>query len=27
VALADLSQLHAQAGAGELSGKTIVLTS
>ena len=27
VALADLSKLHAQAGAGELSGKTIVLTS
>ena len=27
VALADLAQLHTQAGAGELSGKTIVLTS
>jgi NADPH:quinone reductase-like Zn-dependent oxidoreductase len=27
VALADLSQLHAQAGAGDLPGKTIVLTS
>jgi NADPH:quinone reductase-like Zn-dependent oxidoreductase len=27
VALADLPQLHAQAGAGELPGKTIILTS